>query len=127
MSVPPVTDTSIDALRKKYSRLAESRDVITDAALSGNELAARIAFLDERRAEEAGTKPVMSDALESLRICLSCKGLGVVSSIYNHIVMTRSCETCGGDGVVETKARADAAANATTSGGSTALDPPPLD
>ena len=93
-------DPNIESLRLKYSRLAEERDATLEAAMAGSAFAARIAF--EAPAERLADtdKSEHNDALQSLRICIECKGLGISSSLYNHIVMSRTCVVCGGDGVV---------------------------
>lgn len=40
------------------------------------------------------------DTLSKYVICQSCQGRGIVKSIYNHMVMEKTCEVCDGESVV---------------------------
>lgn len=128
----PQTSTTIEDLRKKYSRIAEERDATLEAAMAGSELAARVAFEANADHGSNGSKaraPKTSGKLESLRICPSCSGLGVTSSIYNHIVKSSTCQGCGGDGVVSVPALSEVCSvvAATEAPSDTADGPPPLE
>jgi DnaJ-class molecular chaperone len=91
----------IDALRSKYAAIAATRDATVEAALAGNEIAASAAFEGQKTSEFSSPPELtVSDAVDSLRLCIACQGCGQISRLYNHMMMTRTCEACGGDGVV---------------------------
>lgn len=100
------SDVPLDTLRKKYASLVCERDAALEAAMAGSDIAAHVAFDASRLPNHltAGNSESDSktyrDALESLRICPACKGLGIASSVYNHMVISRTCAPCDGDGVV---------------------------
>lgn len=37
------------------------------------------------------------ETLDKYSICSSCNGLGVVKTIYNHMVLEKECERCEGE------------------------------
>ena len=41
--------------------------------------------------------------LEQYKICPGCNGQGTVKSLYNFIVMERTCDKCDGDSVIMLK------------------------
>ncbi len=40
------------------------------------------------------------ETLSKYIICQTCQGQGIVKSIYNHMVMEKTCEVCDGESVV---------------------------
>lgn len=40
------------------------------------------------------------DALSKYAICNACQGQGIVKSVYNHMVMEKTCELCDGESVI---------------------------
>ena len=91
----------LDALRKKYASLARERDAALEAAMAGSDIAEQVAFDASRLPSHSEFDgKAHRDALKSLRICPACKGLGIASSVYNHMVISRTCAPCDGDGVI---------------------------
>lgn len=118
----------MEDLRKKYARFAEERDATLDAAMAGSDVAARVAFESSAdRVKEDGAARAKPDALESLRICPSCNGLGVTTSLYNHMVTTRTCQGCGGDGVVAAPGTALGESTTESEAPASRGGPPPLE
>jgi hypothetical protein len=41
------------------------------------------------------------NSISNYKICPECNGMGVTKSIYNHMVMTKDCEMCDGESIVD--------------------------
>ena len=48
----------------------------------------------------ASMKQQQFDSLDKYSICKSCLGAGVTKSIYNHMVLERTCNECNGDSIL---------------------------
>ena len=83
------------------------------SGLCGFPLRARAHFLTvsmcrvwPRAAKEAasgsggGAANAPGDRLSGLVICRTCQGSGMVDEHYNHMVISKTCVTCDGDGIV---------------------------
>jgi DnaJ-class molecular chaperone len=40
------------------------------------------------------------NSLSKYAVCQVCQGQGIVKSVYNHIVMEKTCESCDGESIV---------------------------
>ena len=47
-----------------------------------------------------GAANAPGDRLSGLVICRTCQGSGMVDEHYNHMVISKTCVTCDGDGIV---------------------------
>lgn len=68
------------ALKEKYSSLSKQQGSKTSA--------------ETKKAEEA------NEVLSKYVICQACNGQGIVKSVYNHMVMEKTCEACDGESIV---------------------------
>ena len=107
-----------EELREKYSNYAFARDVAiqsekidpskleqqTPAAIAASQLSSNANNSSELSSCLSLQAPlpitVQSSKLDSMIICSSCKGLGILKIVYNYYVRDKTCDTCNGEGTV---------------------------
>ena len=87
-------DVDFDALRQKYTNISKNSSKGIPPPPSGS-LDAASAPSPNINAER------LAQQLDKYKICIACQGLGVNKTIYNHMVMEKSCETCDGDCIIK--------------------------
>jgi DnaJ-class molecular chaperone len=100
---------SLDALRSKYLSVAFQRDMSeavdpigyhSSLAMQENETTGSRDETTSEHAVAAGEAVGDGRIINHVRICRTCNGIGIVKSLYNHMVMERTCTDCEGEGVI---------------------------
>ena len=109
---------SRDALRDKWANHALARDLTNQVGFGSPAdleqstpaaLAARALGPRDNDASSAPGPVYATSRLDRMRICTTCRGLGIVKVEYNHYVRDASCGDCDGEGTIEDAAAPEVA------------------
>eukprot|EP01039_Chlorochromonas_danica_P000578 gene578-622_t len=78
------------ALKEKYSKTGG----ISTSSSQGTPASSSSYEQKKRESDEA------ENHLSKYKICPTCQGLGIQKTVYNHMVLERTCEDCDGDSIV---------------------------
>ncbi|KAI8471334.1 MAG: hypothetical protein J3K34DRAFT_520572 [Monoraphidium minutum] len=109
----------VEELRAKYSSggAAAARDAVAGRGAGGAGAADQDADGATRAARSAAAAAGGADTAVEVTLCPVCHGSGRVTESYNHRILERACDHCGGQGVLLPAGAARGAAPGEAAGG----------
>lgn len=95
-------EAEFDRLKEKYSHHQRQRDMGPGPTTEEGIIQAQKKMDEEFRSRKAADAVTIAADVKASRVkpCFACKGMRFVTEEYNHRVMQRDCDTCGGEGVL---------------------------
>ena len=93
-SLAETTGVDFIALKKKYTGVK----AVQEKTVNNNK---NVTNTNEKTTSGGSSIQEQYVSLDKYVVCKTCKGMGIIKEIYNHMVLDKTCPECEGDSIMQ--------------------------